>query len=425
MLVYCMLGLVASVARAQAPVSLAGRWQAEPMTVRWVIGEWGEACGPKPNGGGDGGGVVTIEEQAGELSIKGADRAYVSSQCWDENPQLARQTHSALQRAWKTTCRTPRNDGRQQILQTSISATDDVISFQESGQYQFTIRGQTCAASSGRWRTYRRLGAELVAPPPEVPLEPRPAANPCATPGLPARIEVRPARKLMRAGESFEFQVAVFDARGCAARTNVTWEVAPPGSPVQLAEGLLAVPEGAGDAELEIVATAANQSVRVKVDVVSNERYAALLAGGNFNADGASKDAQTATITSGSLGAQVPAQAEPHGRKWTFVGLVSAIALLFGLLGAWLLRRANRQAAAVAAERTASLGSGTALFPGDRTALERPASRISDRTRLEPVSRMATPAQPKLVCPVCGTMYEGKDLRACPKDAAQLLPINA
>ena len=63
-------------ARADAPAlgsearpatSLAGKWQAEPMTVRWVIGSWGEACGPRPSGGGDPGGVVTLEEQGGEL----------------------------------------------------------------------------------------------------------------------------------------------------------------------------------------------------------------------------------------------------------------------------------------------------------------------------------------------------------------------
>ena len=451
-------GLLASdvpLSRAQSSVSLAGRWQADPMTVRWVIGDWGPACGPRPSGGGDVGGVVEIQLKGAELVISRPDGSYSTAQCWAMHPELERQSHAAGGRSWATTCRTRSNDARQEVLQTNITATDDTISFRESGQYQFALQGQTCSASSGRWRTYRRLpeGSEMLpatgpaTPPPvevspelrEVPREiprevppdaPRRSAtgNPCANPGPPARIEVRPARKLMRAGESFGFRAVVFDVRGCTLRTPVSWELSPPGAAAQLEEGVLQIPAGAVDAQLGVVATAAHQSVSATVDVVSSDRYSALLASGNFTADGASIEAATATITEGSIGAQ-PARTEgaAPGRKWTFVGLVSFIALSFAMLGAFLLKRANRQRQAPVSPRPARVDPGTVVFSG-QDQQPPPAAPTGEATRFEPVSQPA-PVAPvvsaAMVCPICGTLYPTRDLRACPKDGAQLLPVNA
>lgn len=426
------------------PVSLAGRWQAEPMTVRWVIGEWGEACGPRPSGGGDPGGAVTIELKNDELVIAGGERSYSSEQCWEMHPGLDRQSHAKGSRSWATTCRTKPNDSRQEILQTTITATDDVITFRESGQYQFRLQGQTCSASSGRWRTYRRLPAGAEAPEPapvpvplpepvpvpvpvpsaaprEVPDAPRrSASSPCANPGAPARIEVRPARKLMRAGESFSFRASVFDARGCVLRTPVSWELNPAEPSAKLDGGTLEIAAGAPDAELNVVATAASQSVNVTVGVVSKDRYAALLASGNFTADGASIEAATATITSGSFGAgnSAPEQGTP-GRKWTFVALVGGIALCFGVLGVVLLRRAQRQRPG-----KSQVDPGTVVFAGEppRPPVARAAAGAA--TRFDPVPS-APVNRGGTVCPICGTLYPSRDMKSCPKDGAQLLPINA
>lgn len=418
-------------AAAQSSGSLAGTWQAEPMTVRWVIGDWGAACGPRPAGGGDSGGAVTIEERGTELVISGGGRGYSTEQCWEMHPGLVRQSHSGGRREWKTTCRTPPNDSRQEILQTTVTATDDVISFQESGQYQFAVQGQTCSASSGRWRTYRRGGAAAQpAPPAAVPpaeLAPRPPVeNRCKAPGAPARIEVRPSRKLMRAGESFQFRATVLDGRGCVARAPVSWELLPPDSSAKLDAGQLSINEGAPDAELVVVATAASQSVRVNVDVVSNERYATLLASGGFDAEGASAEAATAIITSGSLGAQqVAEEPERSGRKWTFVGLVSVIAALFAAMGVWLVRRANRNSARERGRGNTSGDGGTVVFEAEDAVGDAPRGKLPDATRLEPFAAAPPAPQAATVCPVCGTLYDAKDLKACPKDGARLLPINA
>jgi hypothetical protein len=409
--------------RAGAAAPLAGKWHAEPMTVRWVIGSWGEACGAKPSGGGDQGGPVTIEERGGELIILGEGHTFSTDQCWQMHPGLSQQTHGASTTSWKTTCRSAPGDARQEILQTSLSVAGDTLSLQESGQYQFVVQGQTCAASSGRWRTYRRAPAEPP-PPFEPPTAPAPAVrSPCATPGAPARLEVRPSRKLMRAGESFSFRTSVFDAHGCSLGTAIAWSVSPEDSSASIDGGRLTIAEGSPDAELSVVATAANQSVRVRVEVVSDERYAALLATGDFNADGASSEAATATITAGSLGArQGTSQPGPADRKWTFVGLVSAIALVFALIGFWLLRRARRSGARPAPRGRPSPDTGGVVFADGETMGE-PARRL-DATRLEVTSR--PPAlKPATVCPVCGTMYDERGARVCPKDGAQLLPVNA
>jgi hypothetical protein len=349
------------------------------------------------------------------------------------HPGLAAQSHSAGDGVWKTTCRTPPNDARQEILQTTINAAGDVISFQESGQYQFAVQGQTCSASSGRWRTYRslRAGSEPVVPPAkELPLalpSQTPAENPCATPGAPTRLEVRPSRKLMRAGESFQFRATVSDARGCVLRTPVSWALSPAVSSAQLDGGRLSVNQGAPDAELSLVASAAHQSVRVSVDVVSNERYASLLASGDFDSDGVSGDAATAIITSGSLGArQAAGELAPAERKWTFVALVSVIALAFAVVGVWLVRRANR-----GTDRHRARGKdlapdlGTVVFAADDAVGEAPPVRLAEGTRLDPQAQPAPAPRAASVCPVCGALYEAPDLKACPKDGARLLPVNA
>lgn len=386
------------------------------MTVRWVVGSWGDLCGARPSGGGDNGGIVTVQERGSELLIVGEAGTYSTQQCLQMRAGVTVQEHTAGSGVWKTSCRAAPGDVRQELLQTTLTLSGDVLSLHESGQYQLTTHGQTCAASSGRWRTYRRVPAE---PPP------RPA-GPCATPGAPTRLEVRPSRKLMRAGESFSFRASVLDAQGCSVSAPVSWSVAPD-TAARIEAGRLTLAGDAPDAQLQLTATAAGQSVRALVDVVTGDRYAALLATGKFNADGASPDA----ITSGSVGTgDMPENAERSDRKWTFVGIVSGIALLFALIGAWLLGRAHRTAAAQAALAQRGKrgsrhprGSGTAVYPGDAAAAA-PRRRSFDATRLENSQPLPAP-KPATVCPVCGTLYETRGARICPKDGAQLLPINA
>jgi hypothetical protein len=427
---------------AQTLPTLSGRWQAEALTARWVIGEWGEACGPRPSGGGDPGGVVTIEQGPDELKISGAGRSYSTAECWEMHPALVRASHTGGQRAWTSVCTSAKNDARQELLRTTITATDEVISLQETGQYHFVVGGQTCSASSGRWRTYRLLQragdpdpeAAPAAPPklkpdelfdpgpvrvpvakpepaeaaaePALPPAARPRKpDPCASPGPPSQIELRPAIKLLRAGEQFAFRAKVLDARGCRSPVAVSWKLdAEPGIGT-LDQGKLTISEQAPEAEIGVVATAAQQSVRATVQVVSSERYGALLEAGGFNADGAMDAAAVAIISSSSIGTQGgQSEGTSEGRKWAFVGVVGLAAVLLGVVGAVVLSLANR---------------------GRRRRADsaRPPAAVA-AAPVAPEPARPKPAPPASVCPVCGAFYSGQE-STCAKDGAALLPVNA
>jgi hypothetical protein len=167
--------------------------------------------------------------------------------------------------------------------------------------------------------------------------------------------------------------------------------------------------------------------------VVSEERYSALLESGEFDADGASADAAMAVITSGSIGAQRAAADPRPERKWTFIALVSGIALLLVALGAWLLRRANRarrRPAGRQGEGARVDATGTVVFDHDKAApAPRPGPPVDPSspgsTRFEPLAETSTAGGARSVCPACGTLYEDASLEACPRDGARLLPVNA
>ena len=179
------------------------------MHVQWNIGQWGAACGPRPSGGGSGAGPVSVSQSGSELSISGLGRQWSTAECWEQYPGLARRSHSAGTRGWRNVCKTSDSDPRQATVVTTLSATDDIMSFDETGQYQFVIKGQNCTASVRRTRSFHLLQRQGETPktqekPPETGqlptgTEPTPppktATGRCATLGPPARLEVRPARK--------------------------------------------------------------------------------------------------------------------------------------------------------------------------------------------------------------------------------------
>ena len=46
------LALCPQLAWAQDQPTLSGTWSATAMSEKWSTAEWGDACGPKPSGGG-------------------------------------------------------------------------------------------------------------------------------------------------------------------------------------------------------------------------------------------------------------------------------------------------------------------------------------------------------------------------------------
>jgi hypothetical protein len=432
-------------AGAQA-TSLAGQWTATPLTVNWKIGDWGQACGPKPSGGGGPSGTATIEESGGELIISGVGRTHSTRECYEQLPGLSRTGHTAGTRSWRTTCKSSAEDPRQATLVTTVTATDNQITYDETGQYQFVIQGQNCTASVRRTRYFQRpqgkAGADAGTSTPaatatttadgvtgSVALEKEAKSNACALPGPPARIEVRPSRKLIRPGENFSFRASVVDARGCTLGIAPTFRTvnAAPGV-VLSAGGRVDVSDGTAEGEVPIVAVVGSRSVGVVLQVVSRERYDALLAEGGFDATGASAETAVARLESASVGSRATVVEDDSARRRTlFVGVVGGASLLLGLIGFALVRRSRQRALAV---------------PDSRRALRTPEPRPPrpmvcptcrdefppqaqfcpvDGNRLVPFDAGTTLGPSGAVCPVCGQGYD-PGVSTCPKHDEPLIP---
>ncbi len=435
-LVALALWALSTPAHADAP-TLAGAWTATAMRSDWSIGEWGQACGPSPSGGGAPGGNVTITSAGGELHFSGAGHDSSTSSCWEDYPGLSRVSHSASPRGWRSTCKTKPSDPRQATIVTTLSATDTSIAFDETGQYQFVIKGQNCTASVRRTRTLllmQREGDPAPAPAGTASAQPQ-LTNACALPGPPERLEVRPARKLMRPGESFEFHVSVLDSAGCALGLSPVWKVVTDQAALELAgPGKIHVPDGAPESTVELQATLAGHAARVVVEIASQARYDALLAQNGLNADGESNDAAVARIATISIGGgSVVARDDSQRRRVLFVGVVGGTALVLGLLGFALVQHSRRKPA-LPAQRAPRVRLAPALTPSSAPPLAKicPTCRDeyppeatfcpNDGNRLVASRGSAEPAGPSGgVCPVCGQGYDPGVL-TCPKHGEELLP---
>jgi hypothetical protein len=448
-------------AKAQARPTLAGTWSAGPMIERWNVGMWGTACGPQPAAKDYAGGQVTIREEGSELVITGVGRTFRTSDCWELPPGAGRSGHSASARSWQTGCANGANDPRHAKITTSIRATDSSISLDETGEYHFRLEGQDCTASARRSRTYALLQRQGEAPaataapaptaaatqpaPAATPAEqpaaatpaPRPAANRCTSVVDPARIEVKPARKLMRPGEHFAFRAQVVDANGCPVDVRPTWAVATPGAKASVtAVGMVAVADDAADGSVDILASVGGKAVKVTVEVATSERYEALLATATSADAGAFEESAMAIVATGNLGSHASvAEDAARARKRTFVMIIGGLALMLAVLGVVLLRRAGRGRASAGSEpgsdnadealdpKTAA-PSGLHVCPSCKS--EFPPGRDfcpRDGNRLVPAAPTGgTPVAPGGgLCPTCGRGYD-PGVKVCPTHGEDLVP---
>jgi hypothetical protein len=421
--------------------TLTGSWTASPLTESWSVTSWGDACGPRPAPGGSGGGSVQIREQGGELSIVGAGRAFSTAECWEQMPGLARGAHSASGggRFWRTRCTSAANDPRHAAVTTTLTATDSSISLSETGEYEFLIKGATCRASVTRGRSFtlvRREGdpaptpsasvaasaapaASSAAPAPRPPRDPEPRPSRCAgAAGEPAKLEVHPGKKLLRAGDSFTFRAAVTDAEGCPTGTRPLWSI----TPGPLAEkasvdagGTLTVAADAGEGTLEVSASVGGKGVTVPVEVASPEHYDALL-----GADGLAGEASppaVAVIAVGTIGGRTTvAEDGARERKRRFVAFAAAVAVVLGFLGLVIARRGRRRADPRSPPPSEREGPSSAAAPPSSGPAPAPA----------PPPAPAAPPAPRLrgkICPTCGERYPN-EAEFCGKDATQLVLLN-
>ncbi len=401
--------LLSQSAHAQsAPGTSSGKWTASSLTTQWRIGDWGPACGPKPSGGGEPGGAVTVEDDGKTLTLRGLGRTYRSNQCWEQFPGLVTQSTAGGGATHRAVCKSAPGDPRQATITTTWTVRPDALYFDEAGQYQFVVEGQNCTASVRRTRVLKRVVEQAPAPtspPPAAPppsVAPPPAATPaapaeppphrCQAPGPARRLEVSPAQKLMLPGERFTFRSIVRDAAGCLVGAQPQWSIQQGEAFGRLAgPGTLEALAGAADGTITLRATLEGKSVDVSAQVVSRERYEALLAGGNYGASGESKDSAVTMLA----GATIDAEAQVvEGRAsrlpWLVAGLAGA--LLLGAL-AW-----------------AALG-------------RKPKVAAPPPRDVRPAPAPPAPPEPNKVCPVCGETYPANS-EFCGKDGAQLMRMN-
>jgi hypothetical protein len=245
---------------------------------------------------------------------------------------------------------------------------------------------------------------------------------------------VRPSRKLMRPGESFEFHALVLDGAGCALALSPAWKVVSDSAALELSgSGKIRVPDDAPESTVQLQASLAGHAAQVIVEIASQQRYDALLAQDGLNADGESSDAAVARIATTSIGGgSVVTRDDSQRRRVLFVGVVGGTALVLGLLGFALVQQGRRKPVLPAPRPRVHLA--PALTPSSTPALAKicPTCREeyppeaafcpTDGNRLVASRGNVEPAGPSGgVCPVCGQGYDPGVL-TCPKHGEELLP---
>jgi hypothetical protein len=336
------------------------------VSESFTVQQWSAACGPAPVSGTLlGGGPVTVTGGGGELQISGGRRTLRTDQCLDPMPTLARNVHTQDARAWRTRCSTPPGDPRHAVVNTAyfVAAGDNAISIAETGRYEFTINDSSCVADVRRGASLSRVVAPAPATATAAPTESASAA-PTATeaptaiappvptvtagatrpdcsvaPGDPARLEVRPSRKLLKLGDAFVFRAVVLDSGGCPTGTAIQWAVGGVtfkdgqthgGVPAIDASGNLTIPAADfTDATFDVVATAAGKSARAAVEVATPADYDALLAQSGLGPSGERDEPAVAILATTSIGAE-NARAEDGARKrrLVFIGVVGGLTFL-------------------------------------------------------------------------------------------------
>lgn len=436
-LAFSALALSSGTARAD----LDGQWKQGPLREQYTVQQWLPGCGPPPVSMSTGGGeTITVRTEGDELSFIGAGRVFQTNQCYDPMPTLARDAHSRdpSGKSWQTRCTTPPSDPRHALMQTRVTVTSDThIELAETGRYEITLKDGHCVADVSRSRSFDMIvnapAATATTPAPVATHEPVSAS--CASPGEPARLEVRPSKKILRTGESFAFQAIVRDANGCATSTATTWSVVPSADGKSRLtvddKGNVTAAGDAAEGEVTIEVSAAGHTTKVTVDVSSAADYDALLAQSGLNANGASDEASVVTIAGGSLGGQdAKAVGEAQHRKNIFLAIVCSMGALLFVVAFFGWRR-SRKAAAL--EREAEARHQARLREAEERQREKVAEHAAAmRAHEESIERAARVAKDledetksaPMACPACHREYAPGQVY-CPSDGSKLIAVSS
>lgn len=416
---------------------LSGTWSASSLRVSWSIGDWGKACGPRPSGGGERGGTVTLTQSGSDFKLSGLGRSYSSNQCWERMPGLSSRGHSAGSSAIQTTCKMPAGDPRQATVVTTWYPRGDEIYFDETGQYQFVVSGSNCTASVRRTRVLTRVvektepepvtKEEVVTekadapkkadPPAQVettkkeapsaaPPPPPARASHCAKAGKAVSLEVTPKTKLMRVGETFQFQAIARDKNGCRAAVDTEWKLVSGEGGKLKPDGTLSVPSDAPTGTLTLEAHVDDQNVKVTARIVTEEEYEALIAGGEYGVMGESLDAASITLSTSHVEFDKSAQEEGDSGNKSLLLIIGGLIIVLGGTALALLSRRSK----------------TKPKKSPQAALQEVPAEEPPAPPPEP-TEAAPPPKPARLCPVCGKRYEDETM-FCGEDGARLVRAN-
>jgi hypothetical protein len=451
----CALGLTLATAepRAFADGPYDGAWNMSAVSESFTVQQWSSACGPPPvSGTAVPGGPVTVTGSGGELVIQGA-RTLRTDQCIDALPTLARNVHSQDASSWRTRCSTPASDPRHATVNTAYFASGtDSITMAETGRYEFTINDAHCIADVRRAGSLSRVVA-APAPTPTTPPAPTPTAvattppvaTPppkidCSSPGDPAVLQVRPSKKLLKAGDTFAFHGAVLDGAGCGTGTAIQWSLGAitfkdgqphGGQPAIDASGNLTVPStDFGDSTFDVIATAAGKSARASVQVAIPADYDALLAQSGLDSNGELDAPSIAVLATSSIGAaDAKAQDGARKRRFVFIGVIGG---LVALLGGVALVGSRRSAKLKKAEAAAQERHAERMKDFERQKTEREAQHAAQmkahRESVALAQQQSAAAAARGVdtgpvyCPSCRREYPA-GTAFCPSDSNRLVAI--
>jgi hypothetical protein len=440
-----LLLLVPTIARADGSL---GNFRQSALREDFSVSQWQDACGPAPKSMQSGGGeTVTARVEGDELVINGGGRVFRSNECYEPMPGLARDAHSRdpSGKSWRTRCSSPKNDPRRAVLQTQVTLGEGRIDMVETGKYEVTVSDGHCTAEVRRTRSYAAIAAaaEPTVPPapksaetiPEPP-PPKPTGS-CVNPGAPARVEVKPARKLVRPGESFRVRVSAFDREGCPVPADAVWnaESARARGVHVDSRGLVKIDANAPSGSSELAVTIQGKRAVVLVETASADHYDDLLRQGDLNSDG-----ESLTGTSVVLDAQdereVQTLDQARTRKWVFGGVIAALTVLLAALYAWLAistkkreararaeieARYKEQLYAAEAKQRALLDEHAAQLEAHQQSVEAREAKVRARREREIAkANAANAAKAPMICPVCNAEFS-PPFQHCPKDGAALV----
>ncbi len=457
--------------------SLDGAWNMSAVTVTFTVQQWSAPCGPAPvSRTVEPAGPATVRTDGSEIVIANNGHTYRTDQCLDDMSTLVRDAHSTDGRTWRTRCTTPPSDPRRAIVNAAYFLNgDSTLSVAETGRYEFTIEGARCVADVTRQASLHKVVAAAPVASGVAPAIPSPAASAsgvaaavgngggdngisapphptskvnCDVPGEAARLEVRPSRKLLRAGDTFAFHASVVDEEGCPTGTAIRWSVSPmrssdgrlpsTSSPSIDPGGKLSIPNGdVSDATFDVIATADGRSARATVEVTSPDHYEALLTQSGLGPNGESSEPAVAVFATSSLGAaNVLAEDSARRRRFLFIAIISGLALVLGVVAVFGAMRARRGRAL---ERAAQARHAEKMRQYEATKREREAdhaaqvrAHLAQMAQLENVTRAqettanaAAPGGPGpglVFCPSCRREFSDGGIY-CPFDANRLVSV--